>query len=215
MDKVGTLGPRHDVPHLHGAGQPRLRRRSRHGQEAARLAGAAADRHRAVRQLAVHRRQAHRLPVSFRSHIWLDTDHDRTGMLPFAFEDGFGFERYADYALDVPMYFVMRDERVHRRRRRELPRLPRRQAAAAAGREADDQGLGRPPLDPLPRGAAEAVPRDARRRHGRPRPRPARSPPSGSACSTTEAARRRLGPRQGLDRRGARRRSATTCRAPR
>jgi glutamate--cysteine ligase len=45
----------------------------------------------------------------FRSHIWEDTDPDRTGMLPFVFEDGFGYERYADYALDVPMYFVYRD----------------------------------------------------------------------------------------------------------
>ncbi len=46
---------------------------------------------------------------SFRSHIWEDTDPARTGMLPFVFDDGFGYERYCDYALDVPMYFVMRD----------------------------------------------------------------------------------------------------------
>jgi glutamate--cysteine ligase len=46
---------------------------------------------------------------SFRSHIWTDTDPHRTGTLPFVFEDGFGYERYADYALDVPMYFVYRD----------------------------------------------------------------------------------------------------------
>ncbi len=46
---------------------------------------------------------------SFRSHIWEDTDPHRTGMLPFVFEDGFGYERYCDYALDVPMYFVYRD----------------------------------------------------------------------------------------------------------
>ncbi|MBX3594386.1 glutamate--cysteine ligase [Sphingomonas sp.] len=49
--------------------------------------------------------------LSFRSHIWSDTDAARTGMLPFVFEDGFGYERYADYALDVPMYFVYRDGR--------------------------------------------------------------------------------------------------------
>jgi len=47
--------------------------------------------------------------LSYRSHIWSDTDPGRTGMLPFVFEDGFGYERYADYALDVPMYFVYRD----------------------------------------------------------------------------------------------------------
>jgi len=46
---------------------------------------------------------------SYRSRIWLDTDADRTGMLPFVFEEGFGFERYVDYALDVPMYFVYRN----------------------------------------------------------------------------------------------------------
>lgn len=46
---------------------------------------------------------------SYRSRIWLDTDADRTGMLPFAFEQGFGFEQYVDYALDVPMYFVYRN----------------------------------------------------------------------------------------------------------
>jgi glutamate--cysteine ligase len=47
--------------------------------------------------------------VSYRSHIWEDTDPDRTGMLPFVFETGMGFERYVDYMLDVPMYFVYRD----------------------------------------------------------------------------------------------------------
>ncbi|MGE3831712.1 MAG: glutamate--cysteine ligase [Parvibaculaceae bacterium] len=48
---------------------------------------------------------------SFRSAVWLDTDNDRAGMLPFAFEDGMGYERYVDYALDVPMYFVYREGR--------------------------------------------------------------------------------------------------------
>src|SRR4249919_3637794 len=47
--------------------------------------------------------------LSYRSHIWTDTDPDRTGMLDFVFEDGFGFERYVDYLLDVPMYFSYRD----------------------------------------------------------------------------------------------------------
>ncbi|WP_169567770.1 glutamate--cysteine ligase [Sneathiella limimaris] len=47
--------------------------------------------------------------LSHRSFIWTDTDPDRTGMLPFVFEDGFSFEQYVDYALDVPMYFVYRD----------------------------------------------------------------------------------------------------------
>lgn len=49
--------------------------------------------------------------VSLRSHVWTDTDPDRCGMLGFVFEEGFGFERYAEYCLDVPMYFVYRDGR--------------------------------------------------------------------------------------------------------
>jgi len=47
--------------------------------------------------------------LSYRSHIWTDTDPDRTGMLDFVFEDGFSFERYVDYLLDVPMYFSYRN----------------------------------------------------------------------------------------------------------
>ena len=46
---------------------------------------------------------------SWRSRIWRNLDDDRTGTLPFVFEDGFGFEAWVDYALDVPMYFVYRD----------------------------------------------------------------------------------------------------------
>ncbi|WP_137181102.1 glutamate--cysteine ligase [Roseomonas sp. AR75] len=49
--------------------------------------------------------------LSLRGRVWTDTDPDRTGIPPVAFEDGFGFERFAEYALDVPMYFIMRDGR--------------------------------------------------------------------------------------------------------
>jgi glutamate--cysteine ligase len=51
--------------------------------------------------------------LSARSEIWRDTDNNRAGMLPFAFEEGMGFEAYVDYALDVPMYFVKRGETYH------------------------------------------------------------------------------------------------------
>jgi len=51
--------------------------------------------------------------LSGRSEIWRDTDNQRAGMLPFAFERGMGFERYVDYALDVPMYFVKRGAHYH------------------------------------------------------------------------------------------------------
>jgi glutamate--cysteine ligase len=47
--------------------------------------------------------------ISYRAEIWRDTDNQRSGPLPFAFDDGFGFEAYATWALDVPMYFIVRD----------------------------------------------------------------------------------------------------------
>jgi glutamate--cysteine ligase len=49
--------------------------------------------------------------VSFRSEIWRDTDNARAGMLPWVFESGMGFERYVDYALEVPMYFIKRGDK--------------------------------------------------------------------------------------------------------
>ncbi|WP_262027945.1 glutamate--cysteine ligase [Microvirga sp. Mcv34] len=51
--------------------------------------------------------------LSMRSQIWRDTDRDRTGMMAFAFEEGFGYERYVDWVLDVPLYFVKRDTTYH------------------------------------------------------------------------------------------------------
>ena len=51
--------------------------------------------------------------LSWRSDIWRDTDNARSGILPFAFEPGMGFERYVDYALDVPMYFIKRGDTYH------------------------------------------------------------------------------------------------------
>jgi glutamate--cysteine ligase len=47
--------------------------------------------------------------LSYRSHTWTDTDPDRCGLIPFVFEEGMGYERYVDWMLDVPMYFVYRD----------------------------------------------------------------------------------------------------------
>ncbi|HET7413798.1 MAG TPA: glutamate--cysteine ligase [Pararhizobium sp.] len=51
--------------------------------------------------------------LSWRADIWRDTDNNRAGLLPFAFEASFGFEQYAEWALDVPMYFVVRDGKYH------------------------------------------------------------------------------------------------------
>ncbi len=63
---------------------------------------------------------------SWRSRVWRDLDADRTGMLPFVFEDGFGFERWVDYALDVPMYFVYRDGKYINAIRAIFPRFPKK-----------------------------------------------------------------------------------------
>ena len=74
---------------------------------------------------------------SFRSHIWEDTDPHRTGMLPFVFEDGFGYERYCDICARRADVFRVPRRQIYRRRGTELPRFPRRQAAGPAGRETD------------------------------------------------------------------------------
>ena len=50
--------------------------------------------------------------LSARAHVWTDTDKARSGIPPVVFEPGFGFERYVDWALDVPMYFIVRDGRM-------------------------------------------------------------------------------------------------------
>ena len=104
--------------------------------------------------------------LSYRGHIWTDTDPDRTGMLPFVFEEGMGFERYADYALDVPMYFVYRDGKYIDCLGPELPRFHGRQDARASRRAPQREGLGRSPHDDFPGSAAEDVSGNARRRCG-------------------------------------------------
>ena len=102
--------------------------------------------------------------LSARSEIWRDTDSDRAGMIPFVFEDGFGYERYVDWALDVPMYFIKRGDDLSRRRGLVLPRPARRPASGAARRDRDALRLGEPRLDPVSGGAPQALPRNARRR---------------------------------------------------
>jgi glutamate--cysteine ligase len=135
MPKVGKLGLDMMTAHLHRAGEPRFRLRSRHGEEVPRLAGAAADRDRAVRRFALHRGQAQRLPVATAAQVWTDTDPDRCGMLPFVFETAFGFERYVDYMLDVPMYFVYRDGKYIDAAGAEFPRVPRGRASCPRRRD--------------------------------------------------------------------------------
>jgi glutamate--cysteine ligase len=71
--------------------------------------------------------------LSARANVWTDTDPDRTGMLDFVFQDGFGFERYVDYALDTPMYFVKRGDRYIDALGPVVPGLPRGPPAGPAG----------------------------------------------------------------------------------
>ena len=107
----GDTRSRHDVPHrtvqanLDFADEADMVAKLRVGPRAS------ARRHRAVRQFALRRRASRTACCRPRSRSGADTDPDRTGMLPFVFEPGFGFERYVDYALDVPMYFVKRGGR--------------------------------------------------------------------------------------------------------
>ena len=102
--------------------------------------------------------------LSARANVWTDTDPDRTGMLDFVFEDGFGFETYARYALDVPMYFAKRDGRYIDLAGRSFRDFMDGKLAELPGERPTHQGLGRPHHHHLPGGAAEAVPGDARRR---------------------------------------------------
>ena len=101
--------------------------------------------------------------LSSRSEIWRDTDNERAGMLPWAFEDGMGFERYVDYALEVPMYFVKRGAIYHDVAGSRFPRSSGRQAAATAGRVGHHVGLGQSSVDDLSGGSAQALSRNARR----------------------------------------------------
>ena len=142
---------------------------------------------------------------SYRSHIWTDTDPDRSGMLPFVFEDGFGFERYVDYMLDVPMYFVYRDGKYIDACGPELPRLHARASCRrcrASCRRVNDWA------DHLTTAFPEVRLKrylEMRGADSGPLPRALRpAGPVGRAALRPDRARCRLGPGEGLDGRGPR-----------
>ena len=103
--------------------------------------------------------------LSWRGDIWRDTDNQRSGLLRFCFSPDFGFVDYVEWALDVPMYFVIRDGHYH-----DMTHITFRQFMAGRraqrdpGRRADHGRLGEPSVDAVSRCAAEALPRNARRR---------------------------------------------------
>ena len=123
--------------------------------------------------------------VSRRMHIWQHTDPDRTGMLGFAYDDDFGYRRYVEWALDVPMFFVVRDG--------ELPPRERHSRSAASSRTGFDgeratiDDFERPSHHAcFPRCGSSAISRCAAPTRCR-RASPARCPRSGRASSTTRS----------------------------
>ena len=125
------LRPRHDVPHLHRAGESRLRLRSRHGEEIPRRRSRCS---RSRPRCSPIRRSPKASPTAFcrTAPISGPTSTMRApACCRGCSRSGMGFERYVDYALDVPMYFVYRDDKLYRRRGHVLPRFPRRQELAA------------------------------------------------------------------------------------
>ena len=79
--------------------------------------------------------------MSYRGHVWTDTDPARCGLLPFAFRDDAGFIDYVRWALDVPMYFILRDGSYGRASRRPVPPLPRARRGGEPRATMDDWSL--------------------------------------------------------------------------
>ena len=124
--------------------------------------------------------------LSWRSDIWRDTDNQRSGVLPFIFDDGFGFEHYVDWALDVPMYFVTRDGHYH-----DCTDVTFRQfldgakVGADSGRRSQRGRLDEPSLHAVSRCADEEISGNARCRWWPMAAHLRAAGLSGSGCSTT------------------------------
>ena len=102
--------------------------------------------------------------LSFRAEIWRDTDNARTGMLPFVFEPGMGFERWVDYALDVPMYFVKHGDEYVDVAGQSFRDLMAGKLAGMPGVRATMSDWANHHQHDIPRSAAQALSRNARRR---------------------------------------------------
>jgi glutamate--cysteine ligase len=130
-------GQIHDVPDLHGAGEPRFRVRGRHGARRCAWRSRCSrwpPRFSPIRPFSTGKPNGHK---SWRSRVWRDLDADRTGMLPFVFEDGFGFEAWVGLRARCADVFRLPRRQVYRRAGPVLPRFPEGGAAGAAGRGAD------------------------------------------------------------------------------
>ena len=102
--------------------------------------------------------------LSYRAQVWTDVDNARAGMLPWVFEDGMGFERYVDYALDVPMYFVYRDGKYIDVAGKSFRDFLARKIPEVAHITPMHERLGRSSHHHLPGSAAEKLPGNARHR---------------------------------------------------
>ncbi len=102
--------------------------------------------------------------LSWRGDIWRDVDNNRAGILPFTFAADFGFADYAEWALDVPMYFVMREGHYHRATHVTFRQFLDGALSQRHSRSTpQSRRLDKPSLHPLPGRPPEAVPGDARR----------------------------------------------------
>ena len=151
--------------------------------------------------------------LSFRSEIWRDTDNQRAGMLPWAFEDGMGFERYVDYALDVPMYFIKRGDKYIDVSGKSFRDFFAGKLAELPGERADHFRLGQSSEHDFPGSAAQALSRNARRRWRAVAAFAIADGVLGRAALRRRCARRALGFGQGLDARRSGRSCATMCRS--
>ena len=164
MEKVGTMGRAMMRQHLHRSGQYRLRVRGRHGAESCAWRWPCSlwqRRCSPIRRSSKASPTARKAGAAISGGIWMTR---ALACLPFVFEDGFGFERYVQYALDVPKYFVYRDGQYINAlgmsfrdfpATENCPRLP--------GETPTLSGLGRPPDHRLPRGADQEIHGNARR----------------------------------------------------
>ena len=191
--------PRHDAAHLHHPDQPRLCVRSRHGAEVPRRPRAAAARHRAVRQFALHRRQAQRLPLLPQPHLVGHRPATAPACCPSCSRTA-----SATSAISITRSTCRCTSSSATATTSTPPASPSAISStggcpALPGEKPRLSRLHRPSLDHLPRGPAEELPRDARRRRRPLEPDLRAARALGRPALRRGRARRRLGRGQALD----------------
>ena len=141
--------------------------------------------------------------LSFRSEIWRDTDNARAGMLPWVFEPGMGFERWVDYALDVPMYFIKHGDEYIDVAGQSFRDLLAGKLRAMPGTRATHLRLGQPSQLDIPGSAAQALSGNARRRFRHAAELAGAAGAVGRPALRRRIPRCRLGSGEGMERRGS------------